>query len=66
MFGWAITFLLLSIVAACLGFYGLTGLAALLVKFLLAIFLFLLVASAVLSLVMPNRQPSRDLPRRSF
>jgi uncharacterized membrane protein YtjA (UPF0391 family) len=59
MFGWAITFLLLSLVAAFLGFYGLTGLAALLVKFLLIVFVFLLVASAGLSLVVTNRHSSR-------
>jgi uncharacterized membrane protein YtjA (UPF0391 family) len=64
MVGWAITFLILSAVAASLGFYGLTGLAALLVKFLLVIFLILLLLSALLSLVHGNRHSSQDFHGR--
>lgn len=58
MFGWAITFLMLSVVAASLGFYGLMGLAALLVKCLLVIFLILLAVSFILSLVSGKRHSS--------
>jgi uncharacterized membrane protein YtjA (UPF0391 family) len=55
MFGWAVTFLILSVIAAYLGFFGLAGLAAIFVKFLLLFFLMLLAASGFLSLI--RRKP---------
>ena len=51
MYGWAATFLVLSLVAAYLGFFGLGGLAAVLVKLLLVVFLILLAASGLLGLI---------------
>ena len=51
MFGWAVTFLVLSIVAAYLGFFGLAGLAAVLVKLLFVVFLMLLAGSGLLGLI---------------
>jgi uncharacterized membrane protein YtjA (UPF0391 family) len=51
MFGWAVTFLILAVIAAYLGFFGLAGLAAVIVKFLLFIFLILLAGSGLLSLI---------------
>lgn len=47
MIGWALTFLLLALVAAYLGFFSLAGAAAILAKVFLAIFLILLVVSAL-------------------
>lgn len=45
MLGWAVVFLLLSVVAAYMGFYSLMGLAAVIAKLLLVVFLILLVVS---------------------
>ena len=42
MLGWVVTFLILSVIAAYLGFFGLAGLAAVIVRFLLLVFLLLL------------------------
>ena len=51
MFAWAMTFLLLSIVAAYLGFFGLGGFAAGIVQVLFVVCLILLGASALASLM---------------
>ena len=46
MLGWALTFLILALVAGYMGFFGLAGLAALIAKLLLVVFLILLIVSA--------------------
>ena len=51
MFGWAATFLVLAVIAACLGFFGLAGLAAVFVKLLFVVFLILLAGSGLLGLI---------------
>jgi len=51
MFGWAITFLVLTLIAAYLGFFGLGGLAAVLVRLLFVVFLILLAGSGLLGLI---------------
>jgi uncharacterized membrane protein YtjA (UPF0391 family) len=51
MFGWAAAFLVLAVVAAYLGFFGLVGLAAVFVKLLFVVFLILLAGSGLLGLI---------------
>ena len=51
MYGWALTFFILTVIAAYLGFFGLVGLAAVLVKLLCGVFLVLLAASGLLGLM---------------
>ena len=51
MFGWAATFLVLAVVAASLGFFGLVGLAAVFVKLLFGVFLILFAGSSLLGLI---------------
>jgi len=51
MFGWSVTFFVLAMVAAYLGFFGLGGLAAELVRLLLIVFLMLLAGSGLLGLI---------------
>jgi len=46
MLGWALTFLILAIVAGLLGFFALAGLAATIAKVLLLVFFVLLIVSA--------------------
>jgi uncharacterized membrane protein YtjA (UPF0391 family) len=46
MLGWALTFLLLALVAGYMGFFGLAGLAASIAKLLLIVFVVLLIVSA--------------------
>ena len=46
MLGWALAFLILSLVAGYMGFFALAGFAAILAKFLLIVFLVLLIVSA--------------------
>ena len=46
MLGWALTFLILALVAGYMGFFGLAGLAASIAKLLLVVFLNLLIVSA--------------------
>jgi uncharacterized membrane protein YtjA (UPF0391 family) len=46
MLGWALTFLILALVAGLLGFFALAGLAATIAKLLLLIFVVLLIVSA--------------------
>ena len=45
MLGWALTFLVLALVAGLLGFFALAGVAAMISKVLLLVFLVLLVVS---------------------
>ena len=45
--GWALTFFLLALAAAYLGFFSLAGLAASIAKLLLIVFLILLIVSAL-------------------
>ena len=47
MLGWAIEFAVLAIVAGALGFFALAGTAAVIAKFLLVVFVVLLVVSFV-------------------
>ena len=46
MLSWAFAFFVLALVAAYMGFYDLAGTAAIIAKFLLVVFLVLLVVSA--------------------
>jgi uncharacterized membrane protein YtjA (UPF0391 family) len=46
MLGWALIFFVLALVAAYMGFYALAGLAAVVAKLLLVVFLILLIVSA--------------------
>ena len=48
MLGWALTFFVLSLVAAYLGFFSLVGPAALAAKVFLGVFVILLALSAVM------------------
>jgi uncharacterized membrane protein YtjA (UPF0391 family) len=45
MLGWAIVFAVLALVAGALGFFALAGMAAVIAKFLLVVFVVLLVVS---------------------
>ena len=56
MIGWALAFLVLAVVAAYMGFYGLAGMAAIVAKLLLGVFLFLLTVS-VFSSALRGRPP---------
>jgi len=46
MLGWALTFLILALVAGYLGFFSLAGMAATVAKLLLIVFVILLIVSA--------------------
>lgn len=46
MLGWALTFFILALVAGYLGFFALSGLAAVLAKLFLIVFVVLLIVSA--------------------
>lgn len=46
MLGWALIFLILSLVAAYLGFFAFAGLTAIIAKLLLIVFVILLIVSA--------------------
>jgi uncharacterized membrane protein YtjA (UPF0391 family) len=46
MLGWAFAFFVLALIAAYMGFYALMGVAAVIAKLLLLVFLILLVVSA--------------------
>ena len=47
MLGWALTFLILALVAGCLGFFGLAGVAGGIAKLLLFAFAVLFLISAL-------------------
>jgi uncharacterized membrane protein YtjA (UPF0391 family) len=57
MFAWAVTFLILVIVSAYLGFVGLSGIAAVMVQLLFLVFLILLAASTLVSLTHDEPPP---------
>ena len=46
MLGWALTFLILALVAGYMGFFAMAGLAASIAKLLLIVFVVLLIVSA--------------------
>jgi len=56
MLGWVLTFFVLAVVAAYLGFFSLAGLAATLAKVFLVLFLALLALSAGMG-IMRGRPP---------
>jgi uncharacterized membrane protein YtjA (UPF0391 family) len=56
VFGWALTFLLLALVAGYMGFFALAGATVLVAKLLLVVFLVLLVVSGF-SGVLSSRPP---------
>lgn len=58
MLGWVITFLIIALIAAALGFGGLAGTAVGLAKLVFYIFLVLFVISLVYSLVTGRRPPA--------
>jgi uncharacterized membrane protein YtjA (UPF0391 family) len=51
MFGWSVTFFVLALIAAYLGFIGLVGVAAVFVKLLALAFLLLLAGAGLIGLV---------------
>lgn len=51
MLGWTLTFLFLAVVAAYLGFLGLGGMAATLVKFAFAVFVVLIAGAGLIGLL---------------
>jgi uncharacterized membrane protein YtjA (UPF0391 family) len=57
MINWIITFFLLAVCAAVLGFGGLAGTFAAIAKFLAMIFVVLFVASLIYSLLSGRRPP---------
>lgn len=61
MLGWAFTFFLLALVAAYMGFYALAGVAAVIAKLLLVVFLILLIVSAF-SGALRGRAPHEPAP----
>lgn len=58
MLGWVITFLIIALIAAALGFGGLAGTAVGLAKLVFYIFLVLFVVSLIYSLVTGRRPPA--------
>ncbi len=62
MLNWAITFFLLAVVAAVLGFGGLAGTFVEIAKFLALLFVFLFIAALIYSAVTGRRPPSIPAP----
>ena len=58
MLGWAITFFIIAIIAAALGFGGIAGSAVAIAQILFVIFLILFLISLVWHLVSGRRPPS--------
>ena len=58
MLAWALTFFVLALVAAYMGFYALAGAAAVVAKLLLVVFLALLIVSAFSGALRGPREPS--------
>lgn len=58
MLGWAITFLIIALIAAALGFGGLAGTAVGIAKLLFYVFLVLFVVSLVYALITGRRPPA--------
>ena len=57
MLGWALTFLVIALIAAALGFGGIAGAAAGIAKIIFFIFLVLLIVSLVMHFVRGTAQP---------
>lgn len=58
MFGWALTFLIIAIIAAVLGFGGIAGTAVGIAKIIFVVALILFALSLVYSLVTGRRPPT--------
>lgn len=58
MLGWAITFLIIALIAAALGFGGLAGTAVGIAKLLFYVFLVLFVVSLIYHLITGRRPPA--------
>lgn len=58
MLGWAITFLVIALIAAALGFGGLAGTAVGIAKLLFYVFLVLFVVSLIYHLITGRRPPA--------
>ena len=58
MLGWALAFLILALVAGYMGFFALMGVAAMIAKTLLVVFIILLVVSAFSSALRGNPPPA--------
>lgn len=58
MLGWAITFLIIALIAAALGFGGLAGTAVGIAKLLFYVFLVLFVVSLIYHLITGQRPPA--------
>ena len=59
MFGWAVTFLIIALIAAVLGFGGIAGVAIELAKIIFFVALLLFVISAVFGLL-SGRRPTTE------
>lgn len=58
MLGWALTFLVISLIAALLGFGGIAVAAAGIAKILFVVFLILFVVTTVIYLIQGRRPPA--------
>lgn len=58
MFGWAITFLVVALIAAVLGFGGIAGVAVEIAKIIFVVALILFVASLIYGLVTRRSPPA--------
>ncbi|HEU0118849.1 MAG TPA: DUF1328 domain-containing protein [Alphaproteobacteria bacterium] len=58
MLNWVITFFLLAVVAAVLGFAGLAGTFAEIAKFLAVLFVVLFIVSLIYSMITGRRPPT--------
>ncbi|MBD1549553.1 DUF1328 domain-containing protein [Roseibium aggregatum] len=58
MFGWAITFLIVALIAAVLGFGGIAGTAVSIAKLIFFVALILFAISLVYSLITGRRPPA--------
>lgn len=58
MFGWAITFLIVALVAAVLGFGGIAGVAVEIAKIIFVVALILFAVSLIYGLISGRRPPA--------
>jgi uncharacterized membrane protein YtjA (UPF0391 family) len=58
MFGWAITFLIVALIAAVLGFGGIAGTAMEIAKVIFVVAIILFIASLIYGLVTRRRPPA--------
>jgi len=58
MFGWAITFLIVALIAAVLGFGGIAGVAVEIAKIIFVVALILFAISVIYGLVAGRRPPA--------